>query len=461
MADASAAARPRGELVGAFQKPFEWAWIPFKWFLWIVFFGGGTLGVILIGVWGYNIYKIGGSAAVATQTAVLLDKVGAAQLATALRTGFSRTISGESLFADSAVRSDIAASQRGTRVSVKDMQIINPPTYYGKAISVIGSLDVQNPPEDMQISATCSIDDITIDADISGQRAKMVRKGDDIPNLPITCTLPGVQAPTTATVFTPGGESLRKEILPTTPKRLVMAGRFTYASAASLGAYVYNRRDFDAFVRASRQGKPQTVRSIFAEKGISDSQISADGTVRSITSKGPVNIGLKTVRQPLVEDDLNILQVSVSSDLVWASQNNGHMKKLEAFELTVPDFLVLANDQDFPKALTKISCDFVPTGEKTERGEKIYKLSQEKLDLTNKECSKEALKGSSLSVAECEDLFGVGQTSRNYFCSFMLTKPFTDLKKAFIEAKISYLYEVQNSKGVNVSPEPGQVIGVA
>ncbi len=450
MAEA-AAAEPSG-LGGAFTSSWRWFGKYFGKFLGFAFIVAGFVALVLFVLFLWNLKQYGGLDALSVRTFALMDQVGAAPLANALRTYAARGFSGELLFGESAVESDIAASQ-GSEVRVKDVQVVNKPLFYGKDIFLVGTLSVKNPPKDMVIGAACAMDENIADAVLSGPGGvASVLKG-QTQIFSISCTLPKVNAPAKSNVVSPNIENrqLTAEVLPPTQKKVDVLGRFSYESVASLGTYVYNAQDMIAFTRSQQSA------TIFAEKGIKDPQVSSDGTVRSITSQGPVNLGLKTVSQPLVEESLNVLQVSLSSNLAWASQNNGKMKKLESFELSAPDFLVFAGESGFPKSLTQATCDFIFTGQKNERGEKIYTLSEARIAEANKECTKENLKTSTLTVSECEDLFNV-DGPKNYFCSFMLTKPFADLKKAFIEARAEYIYEVRGSTAVTIRPEPVGIV---
>ncbi|GEM_PF-4633358 len=448
-----AAASGGGNIRSAFGAPFAFVGRPLKWLIGLVALLAGIAVLVIVGIFVWNTIAYGGAQAAGAQTSVFLGKIGAAPLVAALGSVFSRGISGELLFEDSAVRSDIAAEQgREREVKVKDVQIVNKPVFYGKNIFALASLSVKNPPADLELSARCGMDDALVDGIISapGGIAK-VFKGTPAKVLSMTCTLPPVQQGAANKPFSTA-EMGFKEVIPPVVKRIDVIARFPYTSTASLGTYVYNAGDVANFLQDQSNAKTQ--RSIFAAKGINDPQIGADGTVRSIVSDGPLNIGIQTASQPLVENTLNILHVSITPNLQWDANANGKMKKLESFTVSVPNFILLGNEAGFPQAAGQTNCDFISTGEVNERGEKMYEITPEKRAMVNKECSSKELKGSSLTVSECKDIFGIEQ-KKDFYCSFVLTQQFSDLKKAFIEARANYLYEAVGSVAVTITPQPG------
>lgn len=189
---------------------------------------------------------------------------------------------------------------------------------------------------------------------------------------------------------------------------------------------------------------------------IKDSQLSSDRRIRSISTAGPLNLGLSVdFPQPITSNPNSVYQL-----FVQLSNNpgfTGNLQNIKDLEIQVPDVselnIALQGEPDFGLGSSSV-CDFEYVGPGDD-GFKLYKLKPEKLDEVNSKCSSKSLKDLAISEQNCIDLF----KKPIFRCKFRVNRvPESGLQFDTIRAAASYTYKIDRRTAVDVYklPEPSE-----
>lgn len=206
----------------------------------------------------------------------------------------------------------------------------------------------------------------------------------------------------------------------------------------------------DAGALASLQGQGVDPFKLYE---VSDKQMDSSRKTKSVTTPGPVNLGLAVdFPQPLTDLTPYLLMVQLSR-----SFDVGNLQKLNDLRILVPAVedlnIELAGEADI---VGNVQCDFEYAGFSEIEGYREYRLAQHKIEETNKECSKATLRELAISEKDCIEYF----KEPLYLCNFIIDTVPQTLSSDTIRAKAEYTYKVEKKSVVNLRALPGEV-GVA
>src|SRR3989344_3420117 len=219
---------------------------------------------------------------------------------------------------------------------------------------------------------------------------------------------------------------------------------YEFLTKATQKIYFFPRQTIDSLERSGTNP--------FDYYSVDDPQLSSDRKIKSISTAGPLNLGLAVdFPQPLTSNPNSVYQL-----FVQISNNpgfSGNLQNIKNLEVQVPDVselnIALQGEPDFGLGSSS-ACDFEYVGP-GEEGFKLYRLKPEKLDEVNRECSSKSLKELALSEQQCIDLF-----KRPIFrCKFRVNRvPESGLQFDTIRATADYTYEIDRRTAVDVYKLP-------
>ena len=167
-------------------------------------------------------------------------------------------------------------------------------------------------------------------------------------------------------------------------------------------------------------------------ENIQEPYLQSDNTIKSITSAGPLNIGIGLRQsQPLSEDTVYFFGITLVNN-EWL----GNLEMLNGLTLYLPSELELDT--------TSTNCEFIYSGLTQERF-KIYELTQTALDSINVECSK------LLDILTEDDCINKYKNKRTFFCNLKVLN--AEPKTTYIgsiKAEADYTYSTKKSIGINI-----------
>jgi len=183
---------------------------------------------------------------------------------------------------------------------------------------------------------------------------------------------------------------------------------------------------------------------------ISDQQLDSSRKTRSVTTPGPINLGLAVdFPQPLTDLTPYLLMVQISR-----SFDVGNLQKLNDLRILVPAVedlnIELAGETDIAG---NVQCDFEYSGPSEIQGYKEYRLAQHKIEETNKECDKSTLRELAISEKDCIEYF----KEPLYLCNFIIDSVPQTLASDTIRASTEYTYKLERKSVVNIRALPGEV----
>ena len=322
-------------------------------------------------------------------------------------------------------------------VKIKDISQSPPKVFSGDSVSLIGTVSAETL-RGMKLSASCKLEDypeknneIEIPAEIDGQSEIELYPGVPLVSK-VTCILPEVKNEGETDVVGKEGAIFVK---------------YDFTSIASHKTYFLEKSQADSILK--KGGDP-------FEK-FNEPLLKSDRTMTSVTAPGPMNLAIGTdQRQPFSEGKPYFIYVTLKSSSDWI----GNLDTIKSIELQLPPNLYLEGESTFRGSSSETSlldkkgelkCDFLPTGEKTEDGFKVYELKDEtKERVNNINCNDfDFLRGEKLTEAECLSLY---KKELRFQCRFIISEipsgqgMFYD----FIRAEAKYDYKSKKSKFVQI-----------
>ncbi len=182
-----------------------------------------------------------------------------------------------------------------------------------------------------------------------------------------------------------------------------------------------------------------------------DNLLDSDRKIKSVTTPGPLNLGLQIdFPQPLSQDTKYLLLVQLSRTL-----EAGNLQKINYLKIKVPSVQDLDISVQGEKTLVGSSqCDFEFTGQAEEQGYKEYQLSNIKIEETNQECDKKSLKELALSESDCLKFY----KEPLFLCNFAATKVPSTLSSDTIRSEVSYTFKVEKQTVADIKALPSELV---
>src|SRR3989338_4549812 len=186
----------------------------------------------------------------------------------------------------------------------------------------------------------------------------------------------------------------------------------------------------------------------FKQYGINDPLLDSDKNAVPKQTPGPINLGLNIpFPQPFTTAEYKLF-VKLSRTL-----GEGNLQTLEYLSIKVPSvtnlIIVLKGEGGYTSQAGR--CDFEFIGE--EGGYKEYKLVNNKLTETNRDCGKQTLKELALTETDCISIF----KEHVFNCDFAVTRvPETRLQSDIITSEAQYTMKVQKKTVATVRILPQQ-----
>lgn len=439
-----AAPRTAGSNGSSSQSPFAWLVSKIIRIGSIVF----ILGIlILAGIVGYNQYVSGRGA-----TAVLHGEVAAENVAFPVLFNILGAETYNALFRPQIAygfESDIDQTQQQD-VGIKgiNLQQLGRPGY-GEPIEVLGRFTAASPLQDLEIIVECQLGEgqivpATVSSSSARGNSAYLFRGDK-ETITATCLFAeglnpnnvdfatGVKKPT----FDSASPIETTEDLPLeVPGKVTMFIRYNFYSKASHRTYLLSKEVVSGLLRRD----PPV--DIFEYYGVVDPQLKSDRTVTSQATPGPLNLGIGTYSsQPFVEGTPYSFAVTLTNNF---GEWKGNLKKLDSLEVMIPPYIRLETDQDFGNVGQVTTCPFIYDHD-GENGFRVYKLKDEELEKVNKECTKEVLQSSSLTLKGCINIFDTAQVPP-FICKFK--NPDTVYERIaydFMRSEAHYIYQTQQA----------------
>ena len=324
-------------------------------------------------------------------------------------------------------------------VKISEFKQLSAP-FEGEPIELQGSITATGIEDNLEVSATCSINEISgnlpMDSPImaslyasisNGYKAKFFK---DVP-----------EVIETSCVF-PFGIKAEKAI---NAREARLRVQYEFVTKATQKTYFLRGLELEQL--------KSTAIDPFEKYGIHEPNLNADNTMQSKTTAGPINLGIGTyTSQPFRENQPYPFGVSINQGTL-----GGYINQLKYLHLMVPSFIVLATDSEYTgqnKNLDMQVCDFVYTGQVDEYGFKIYELKPEVMQKINKDCDPLKLnKYSEVTEEECINLYKKSLDARCKFMAISLpNKP--GLVYNFFRAEVRYIHEIYTTTTVLVKKLP-------
>lgn len=393
----------------------------------IIIFGG-----ILGGLFVYNyFYRAGEGASILKHAGVGLEETG---VAGAAKLGvldiFKVALNPEKAGAIYGFQSEIEdnADKKELGVKMTNLEQVGGRAFSGKDVIIRGVITAQSLTSELTSSVRCEMDGYKGDAkvEISGTEGDSIKIYKDVPQtFTATCVFPnGITV-----------DDLSKIKLTKIAKMYVA---YDFTTKAMHNTYFLSKKSADSLI--SKGVDP------FVYYKVSDPLLKSDRTVRSVTTQGPVNLGIGTFdSQPFSENIPYYLGVTLTNNNDWF----GNLKELKDVLLYMPPNINLAGEGGIQG-----DCDFYNTGDLDEDGFKVYSLNSNKLEQANKDCSKKALSEQLIGEEQCLNLF---KNNINYMCKFVIAEGLDEdnIFKDIMRVESSYIYETSKSVAVDVYNLPG------
>src|SRR3989344_6014171 len=381
----------------------------------IIIFGG-----ILGGLFAYNyFYRAGEGASILKHAGV----GGAAKLGVldilqvALNPEKARSVYGfQSEIEENADKKELG-------VKVTNLEQVGGRAFSGNDVIIRGVITAQSLTSELTSSVRCEMDGYKGDVkvEISGTGGDSMKVYKDVPQT------------FTATCIFPNGVTVDdlSKIKITGIAKMYVAYDFT--TKAMHNTYFLSKKSADSLI--SKGVDP------FVYYKVSDPLLKSDRTVRSVTTQGPINLGIGTFdSQPFSENIPYYLGVTLTNNDDWF----GNLKELKDVLLYMPPNIDVAGEGNIQG-----ECDVYPTGDLDEDGFKVYSLNSDKLEQANKDCSKKALSEQLIGEEQCLNLF---KNNINYMCKFVIAEGLDEdnIFKDIMSAESGYVYETSKSVAVDV-----------
>lgn len=299
----------------------------------------------------------------------------------------------------------------------------------GEPITFTAEINAQSFKDDASVNFDCKLEDYN-NEDYGLGEAKIPSKGDsnDITinkntnsQLLVTCEFPqGIII------------SGNKDII---GKKSMIEAVYDFETNAYVKTYFLNKEKYDSFISNSIDP--------FDYYGIKDSQnLNSDNTALPHYSDGPVKLSINSKQtQPLTKGTKYLLEVKIAN-----REDYGIIDKLDSLTIELSDKIKLVED---------ISCDFVSTGEKTEKGLNVYKITEGSniLKRINTDCSLSALFGKDITVEDCISRY---KSQATFQCWFNIEGDFSysssgeGISYDMLRATARYSYKTSKSSVANI-----------
>lgn len=385
------------------------------------------VGVILGGLFTYNyFYRAGEGVSTLKHAGVGLEKTGiiaAGKLGILDIIGVA--INPEKARVSYGFESDIEEDsiKRDLGVEITSLEQVGGRAFSGNDLIIRGVVTAETSEEELIAKARCNMEGYEGDvkAEISGVSGDSIDLFKDIPQtFTVTCTFPN-------------GVTLKDLSKTRITKIAKLFVEYDFITKAMHKTYFLSKTNANSLIA---QGVDP-----FVYYNIRDPLLKSDRTVRSVTTKGPINLGIGTFdSQPFSENVPYFFGVTLINNDDWF----GNLKELNELSLYMPPNIKLAGEGDFSG-----DCDFYYTGSTDRYGFKIYSLDHDKIEQANKDCSKEALVKQLMTEDKCLNFF---KNNLNYMCKFMVVEDLSDesIFKDFMRAEIDYVYETSSSVAVDI-----------
>ena len=351
----------------------------------------------------------------------------------------------------------------GKKVGIYDMdmdQIGRP--YYNEPIEVLGRFTASSVLEDLELVVDCQLGDeepvpaVVSSGDAQGNTA-FVPKG-STETITATCVFPkGLNPDKNRAITTTSVAPITdRKVLPTTEKitpavsseKVTMYIRYPFPGVASYKTYLLDK---DTLRKLRTRNPPLDPFDYF---GVVEPQLRADNSIKSQATPGPLNVGIGAfTTQPFVQGTPQSFGITLTNNL---GEWRGNLKKLEYVNVGIPPYFRLESDAEYGTT-TQVTCPFEFTGEVDPEGFRIYQLKEKVLADINKDCSKESLKSSSLTVKECIDIFGADR-DKMFSCKFKYEGRYSRMVYDFIHAEVKYIYQTTQFVAVQAYKDPLQSV---
>jgi hypothetical protein len=403
--------------------------------------------IIMVYTWGFRL-GLGQEALAQASTQAQKGGLFGAVSEGAVKT-YNAIFNPEALTTNYGFESDVQqnANNPDLGVKIRDFKQIGK-TFTNEPISLSGLISVSGFDQPVELATFCSLNansgeyvaDNLIPAKLSGI-SSAENKATFYPNTNIIIG---------ADCYFPNGikevkESLLGKDQAIITKQAKLYTNFNFVTKASIKIYMLGWSEFEQILKDPKINDP------FAYYKINEPQRLSDGTVKSTSTQGPINLGLGTyISQPFSEDKEYPFGVTISPSSILAS---GDLEKLENLEIMVPNYVYLQGDSEYGSSFDSSQCAFENTGLNDEDNFKIYKLKEELKNKLNNECKDESLKSSKLTKQDCYDLHWKRLEFR---CRFKIVKsePIKTMEFDYIRAIAKYVFRTDMPATVSVYRMP-------
>ncbi len=183
---------------------------------------------------------------------------------------------------------------------------------------------------------------------------------------------------------------------------------------------------------------------------INDPLLDSERKTRSITTPGPINLGLAVdIPQPLTDLTPYLLMVQISR-----SFDVGNLQRLSNLRILIPSTeelnIELSGEVDL---VGNVQCDFEYAGQSEIQGYKEYRLAQHKIEETNKDCNKATLRELAISERDCIEYF----KEPLYLCNFVADTSPQILTSDTIRASAEYTYKLEKKAVADIRALPSEI----
>ncbi|MFA4886944.1 MAG: hypothetical protein WC595_01915 [Candidatus Nanoarchaeia archaeon] len=408
----------------------------------------------------WNQVALGRGSQAVTHADVLVEQSGAPALSRILGTQtYNALFNPNSLNVQYGFESEID-NAAGKKVGIYDMKLEqNGRPYYNEQIEVLGRFTASSVLEDLELVVDCQLGEgeIIPAVDVSAGEAQgntaFVPKG-STETITATCKFPKGLNPdqNRAITTTSPGIITENKVLPTFEKitpavaseKVTMYIRYPFPGVASYKTYLLDK---DTLKKLRTRNPPLDPFDYF---GVVEPQLKADNSIKSQATPGPLNVGIGAyTTQPFVQNTPQAFAITLTNNL---GEWHGNLKKLESLNVNIPPYFRLESDAEYG-ATTQVTCPFEFTGEIDPEGFRVYSLKEKVLADMNKECSKESLKSTTLTVKECIDIFGADR-DKMFSCKFKYSGGYSRMVYDFIHADVKYIYQTTQFAAVQAYKDP-------
>lgn len=377
-----------------------------KWIFFAIIYIAIIGGIILGGIFVYNLVKTGTLDVALTEVRVAIANTPLGKVLGTFITGIQQP---QKLLTGVSWESQVEQNKENQDLGVRITKLASKSSTFRskEPIEILGEVKASSLSEEATVSIKCSMEDYTGNIDIT-HSTETIYKGQ-------------LQTFQPRCVFSDGAET-DKDI---TSKKASMVASYSFATQAYMNAYTLNKVQKNIIL--SKNENPFS--------NIQEPYLKSDNTMSSVTTYGPINLGIGlTQSQPLSEEEIYTFGITTTNN-----DFTGNLDKLEGITVQLPTDLEL---------ITERNCDFISSGK--EQGLNTYILTDSAFERVNIDCSNKEVRGT-LTEIGCIEQYKNKQT---FLCDLKVNQ--ASDKTTYIgsiKAEAQYIYSTRRNLAVRITKQ--------